>query len=50
MAAHVEHLRRIVDQAPPLTPEQRARLAILLAPGPGPRSSPARSATLAGAA
>jgi len=25
-----EHVRRIVDQAPPLTPEQRSRLAVLL--------------------
>ena len=25
-----EHVRRTVDQAPPLTPEQRSRLAVLL--------------------
>lgn len=27
-----EHVRRIVDQAPPLTPEQRDRIAVLLRP------------------
>jgi len=25
-----QHIQRIVDEAPPLTPEQRARLAVLL--------------------
>lgn len=33
----VEHVRRVVDQAPPLTTEQRDRIAALLrAPGPIP--------------
>lgn len=27
-----EHIRRLVDAAPPLTPEQRMRLAVLLRP------------------
>jgi hypothetical protein len=27
-----EHIRRVVDAAPPLTPEQRDRLAVLLRP------------------
>lgn len=30
--AHSEYVKRLVDQAPPLTADQRARLAILLAP------------------
>ena len=30
-----EHIRRVVDAAPPLTPEQRARLSLLLNPGAG---------------
>lgn len=30
-----EHIRRLVDQAPPLTSEQRARLAALLRPTRG---------------
>lgn len=29
------HIRALVDAAPPLTDEQRARLATLLAPTPG---------------
>lgn len=29
-----EHVRQLVDQAPPLTSETRARLAVLLAPSP----------------
>lgn len=29
-----EHIRRVVAEAPPFTPEQRARLAILLRPSP----------------
>jgi hypothetical protein len=28
-----DHIRRVVDAAPPLTPEQRERLALLLHPG-----------------
>lgn len=28
-----EYIRRLVDAAPPLTPAQRDRLAVLLAPG-----------------
>jgi hypothetical protein len=33
MNAHVrEHIRRLVAAAPPLTPDQRVRLAILLRP------------------
>jgi hypothetical protein len=27
-----EHIRRLVDQAPPLTADQRTRLAVLLRP------------------
>jgi hypothetical protein len=35
-AAELEyHIRRLVDQAPPLTDEQRTRLAALLAPVAG---------------
>lgn len=29
---HSEYIRQIVDAAPPLTPEQRARLQVLLSP------------------
>ncbi len=29
------HIREIVDSAPPLTDEQRSRLALLLSPGAG---------------
>lgn len=29
------HIRQVVDQFPPLSPEQRARLAALLSPGGG---------------
>ena len=29
-----EHVRRVVDQAPPLTSEQRQRIAALLQPAP----------------
>jgi hypothetical protein len=28
-----EHIKRVVDSAPPLTPAQRERLALLLHPG-----------------
>ena len=28
-----EHIKRVVDAAPPLTPAQRERLALLLRPG-----------------
>lgn len=28
-----DYIQKIVDAAPPLTPEQRARLRVLLAPG-----------------
>jgi phage terminase Nu1 subunit (DNA packaging protein) len=31
--ALAEHIRNVVDSAPPLTPEQRDRLAVLLRPG-----------------
>jgi hypothetical protein len=31
-AALEEHIRKIVDSAPPLSPDQRTRLALLLAP------------------
>ena len=31
-----EHVRRLVDQAPPLSAEQRNRLALLLLGGDGP--------------
>ncbi len=30
-----DHIRRVVDAAPPLTPEQRDRLALLLRPTAG---------------
>ncbi len=30
-----EHIRRVVDSAPPLTPAQREKLALLLCPGAG---------------
>ncbi|MGH3126259.1 MAG: hypothetical protein ACRDND_35225 [Streptosporangiaceae bacterium] len=29
------HIKRVVDSAPPLTPAQRERLALLLHPGVG---------------
>jgi hypothetical protein len=32
MSPLAEHVRRLVDQAPPLSTEQRARLAALLRP------------------
>ncbi|MQA15520.1 MAG: hypothetical protein GEV09_15530 [Pseudonocardiaceae bacterium] len=32
-----EHIKQVVDQAPPLTDEQRARLAALLRPTAGKR-------------
>ena len=32
-----DHIRRVVDDAPPLAPEQRERLARLLASTPGGR-------------
>lgn len=32
-AVLAEHIRRVVDAAPALTPEQRDRLALLLRPG-----------------
>ncbi len=32
-AALEAHIKALVDSAPPLTPEQRDRLAVLLAPG-----------------
>ena len=32
-----EHIQRVVDEAPPLTAEQRARLAILLTSSGGDR-------------
>lgn len=35
-----EHIRRVVDAAPPLTPEQRERLALLLRPA-GASDAPA---------
>lgn len=31
-----EHIKRVVDSAPPLTPEQRDRLSALLRPTGGP--------------
>jgi hypothetical protein len=31
-----EHIRRLVDEAPPLTEHQRSRLAVLLRPGTQP--------------
>ena len=34
-----EHIRKVVDAAPPLTDDQRARLAALLAPGGGQRAA-----------
>lgn len=32
-------IRELVDQAPPLTPDQRARLSTLLAPAAKPRKA-----------
>lgn len=32
--AWAEYIRRIVDAAPPLSPAQRSRLAVLLMPAP----------------
>jgi hypothetical protein len=34
-----EHIRKVVDQAPPLTPEQAERLAALLRPSGGSHAS-----------
>jgi hypothetical protein len=31
-----ERIRRLIDEAPPLTPEQKARLAVLPSQGEGP--------------
>ncbi|MFB7596950.1 hypothetical protein [Streptomyces sp. NPDC056160] len=39
-----EYIRRLVDNWPPLTSEQRARLRTLMRPGPRHESQPARSA------
>lgn len=36
-ATIAEHVRRVVDAAPPLTEAQRAELAALLKPGGTPR-------------
>ena len=36
-----DHIRRMVDGWPPVTPETYARLALLLAPESGPVPSPA---------
>lgn len=33
---HAEYVRKLVDQAPPLTEAQRAQLAVLLRPAPLP--------------
>lgn len=35
-----EHIKRIVDAAPPLTSDQRDRLALLLRPKPQEESAP----------
>jgi hypothetical protein len=34
LAGHTEHIRALVDSWPPLTPEQRDRLVVLLRPAP----------------
>lgn len=39
-----EYLRRLVDDWPPFTPEQRARLRALMRTQPRRESQPARSA------
>jgi len=33
VASLEDHIQRVVDSAPPLTADQRARLGLLLAPG-----------------
>lgn len=33
----IDHVRRVVDDCPPLTPVQRERLTLLLQPLPGSR-------------
>ncbi len=40
-AAAEDYIRRLVDTAPPLTPEQRDRLAVLLRPDPSSTGSAA---------
>lgn len=45
----IEHIKRLVDEAPPLSPAQISRLAVLLQtqPAPAPRKKPTDEAEAA---
>lgn len=48
--AWAEYVRRLVDQAPPLTPAQVDRLTVLLQTAPAPRGQPPRRSRPPGSA